>query len=66
MIADAVSRWTPEVARINHAYALRRLDWRHRLAVVCETFGEQRPRLAHELSLLNAAMNLHPTDAVTR
>ena len=52
VIADAVARWTPEVARTNHTRALERLDWRHRFAAIAEAFDHTPANLAQEIALL--------------
>ena len=55
LIADAVARWTPALARANHAKALQRLDWRHRFAVIADIFGLAPIGLAAELKMLRSA-----------
>ncbi|WP_424464660.1 glycosyltransferase [Pseudoclavibacter helvolus] len=51
-IRGAVRAWSPSFARQNRAQALRRLDWRHRLAIVRDELGIQAPHLNEELTKL--------------
>jgi hypothetical protein len=51
-IASAVRSWTPADARRNHAFALRRLDWRWRFQALADAMGETPARLAAEIELL--------------
>jgi hypothetical protein len=51
-IAEAVSTWSPELARINHREALARLDWRWRFAELAEALDIESAPLASELDTL--------------
>ncbi|VDC30834.1 hypothetical protein [Pseudogemmobacter humi] len=55
-IAAAVAAWTPERARRNHAGALKRLDWRWRIAGLAERLDCGGPVLAAEMARLRAAL----------
>ncbi|MFV0463478.1 MAG: hypothetical protein ACK5MP_09845 [Nostocoides sp.] len=48
-LREAVNSWTPDRARLNHAMALRRLDWRHRFAAIAENLGWSSASLQAEL-----------------
>ncbi|MEM8728420.1 MAG: hypothetical protein AAGF79_00770 [Pseudomonadota bacterium] len=50
VIADAVHRWTPELAQHNYQMSLQRLDWRHRFAEIAEFFSLTAPVLDRSLS----------------
>lgn len=55
-IAAAVAAWTPERARRNHAGALKRLDWRWRIAELAQRLECGGPVLAAEMARLQAAL----------
>lgn len=55
-IRAACDEWTPEVARRNHAWALRRLDWRLRARSIAEVTGVSTPTLVEELRRLDRAI----------
>jgi hypothetical protein len=52
VLAAALRKWTPGMAAVNYAMALRNLDWRWRFKVLADTFGINPVRLADELKLL--------------
>ena len=52
LLAEDLKKWRPEKAALNHAMALKTLDWRWRFKVIADTFGETPAPLAHELNLL--------------
>src|SRR5579862_7022429 len=51
-IAEAVSKWSPEVAQINHREALARLDWRWRFAELAAALGVRSEQLDRDLDAL--------------
>lgn len=55
ILKQAVSRWTPALAELNHVRALERLDWRLRFETIAQCFGGQMsPVLTRELADLRA------------
>ncbi|MGX9350694.1 hypothetical protein ACS3QZ_05800 [Shimia sp. W99] len=52
VIADALRHWSPELAHYNHLQALRKLDWRHRLAVLADWYSLPAPALEKSLKTL--------------
>jgi hypothetical protein len=60
LIQEAARRWHPGLSATNHAWALRRLDWRWRFKVLADAFALAPPRLAAELTRLEAAIASHP------
>lgn len=57
ILSEATAAWSPDRARHNHAMALRRLDWRHRIMVLAEVLGITTPTLDREIDLLRAAID---------
>jgi hypothetical protein len=53
VIREALDRWTPDLAHHNHVQARKRLDWRHRLALIAEHFSLSAPRLEASLQRLS-------------
>ena len=51
-LAEAVRRWTPEVARESHRRALERLDWRWRFRELADALNVGSERLDAELESL--------------
>jgi len=49
VIAAAVDAWSPKLAHANYRQALRRLDWRHRLKVLCQACEVQSEPLMRDL-----------------
>ena len=56
VLARARAGWTGRRARLNHAGALRHLDWRWRLAELARTLGIRPPALAAELAALEGRL----------
>lgn len=52
VIAGALRDWSPQRAKLNHRYALERLDWRWRFAEIASVLGESPARLGAELDEL--------------
>jgi len=52
ILADAVGRWTPEIARRNHLEALKALDWRWRFTTLADHMGLGFPALDQEVDRL--------------
>jgi hypothetical protein len=57
VLASAIKQWTAATALRNSATALRKLDWRWRFRVVCETFGVRSTQLDAELVQLQERAN---------
>ncbi|RDC73471.1 hypothetical protein DLJ49_07890 [Rhodovulum sp. 12E13] len=53
-LVGAVAAWTPEQAARNHLEALKRLDWRWRLAALAERLSISAPELDADLARLRA------------
>lgn len=53
---EAVSAWTPALARLNYTNALRRLDWRWRLLQIAGDLGVDSPGLDAEIAAVRQAM----------
>lgn len=53
-LAEAVAGWRPQMAAENHLQALRRLDWRWRLASLAERLGLTPAPLVAEIARLTA------------
>lgn len=54
ILAEAVSRWTPEIARRNHLEALKNLDWRWRFKTLADHIGLAFPALDRDVDRLEA------------
>lgn len=52
MLKQAVAEWTPQRARHNHLQALRKLDWRWRLAEMADRLEIKAPALDDDISRL--------------
>ncbi len=57
VIGEAVSSWTPQAAVLNYRMALRRLDWRWRLAQLAEALDRPAPLLDVELATLRQRLD---------
>lgn len=55
-LAEALRDWTPRQAQVNRLEALRRLDWRWRIADLAAALGCGGPVLSAELDALKAAI----------
>jgi hypothetical protein len=52
VVADALGKWTPDIAASNHRMALRNLDWRWRFKTLAEAYRIHRTPLSEEIQLL--------------
>ena len=52
ILAAALKTWCPEKAALNHAMALKTLDWRWRFKVLADAYGESPGPLTHDLERL--------------
>jgi hypothetical protein len=57
VIASAIRKWTPDLARLNYLKSLQRLDWRWRFKTIAEALNVQSPQLGTELNRLTTVMN---------
>jgi hypothetical protein len=62
-IAAALPTWHAGIATENHAWSLRRLDWRWRFEALALRFGEVPARLRRELAALRLAVEAHPVSS---
>ena len=49
ILEAALKAWTPEVPRVNHTMALRKLDWRWRIKALADVFEIDPAPLTKEL-----------------
>lgn len=56
-VREATSEWTPALPALNHANALRRLDWRWRISQIASDMGLNSPALVAELADLRRAID---------
>lgn len=56
VLVDAVTSWSPELARRTHHLALERFDWRWRIAELATMLDIASPRLDAEMARLAAAI----------
>jgi hypothetical protein len=62
-IVAALPTWHAGIAAANHAWSLRRLDWRWRFEALAQHFGGVPARLCAELAALRLAIEAHPVSA---